>query len=429
MGNVFKIAWCNLSRYKRRTLLTGSLIAIGVILVIVFSGVGSSFTNHIIGLLVNTSVGNLQIHKKGYMSSLDNLPLDLSITEKGVQKIEKLLKANEQIEAFSERIRFGAMISNFQSTTNLRLMAVIPEMEIQTCPDLLKRIKQSLSDPSQFVKPGEIIVPENIAKGFGLEVGNDVVLIASNKDGSVNGLNLRVSGIAESIMGPTGKDGYLHLDDARTLLRIETNEITEVAIKLKRFDQTKQVYQQLLIELGTVKPELGMGQMGQHQSQKNSGKPMLEVHTWEKLVPFMSIVQIVDLLIVMVRVFLISIVLMSIMNLMLMSVFERISEIGTIASIGTLPGRILALFLAEGFSLGLVSSIVGSLIGMGILQVLNTSGLSFMWGRTAISLTPEIPFEEVLLTIGIVIAISVLSSLQPAIKASRLEPVEALRHV
>jgi putative ABC transport system permease protein len=163
--------------------------------------------------------------------------------------------------------------------------------------------------------------------------------------------------------------------------------------------------------------------------QNKSGKPLYEISTWEQLSPFTSVANIVDLLIAVVRIILISIVLISILNLMMMSVYERVSEIGTIASIGTLPGRILSLFLVEGFSLGLISSIIGSLIGIATLIILQITKLSFTFGRMDITLSPAIPLLEVIFTILIVIVIAVISSLQPALKASRLEPVEALRHV
>jgi putative ABC transport system permease protein len=117
------------------------------------------------------------------------------------------------------------------------------------------------------------------------------------------------------------------------------------------------------------------------------------------------------------------------MNVMLMSVYERISEIGTIASIGTPPGRILSLFLVEGLSLGLISSIAGSLLGMGVLLYLNVTTFQFTMGMIEMTLAPDIPFMDVLMTIVLVVLISVVSGFQPALKASRLEPVEALRHV
>ena len=70
MGNLLKISIRNLFRYKRRTLLTSSLIAFGVVLVIVFGGLSISFKTQMIGILTNTSLGDLQIHKKGYVESI-----------------------------------------------------------------------------------------------------------------------------------------------------------------------------------------------------------------------------------------------------------------------------------------------------------------------------------------------------------------------
>jgi len=168
MGNVFKIALRNLFRYKRRTFLTTSLIAMGVILVISFGGIASSFKNGVIGILTNSNLADIQIHKNGYLKSIDNLPLNLTINDKEIAKIEGLLKKNDQVMAFSKRIRFGAMLSNFEQTTNIRLTAVYPELENATCPDLVERIESPEKDPAQFVKPGEMVVPVNLANGLNL---------------------------------------------------------------------------------------------------------------------------------------------------------------------------------------------------------------------------------------------------------------------
>ena len=78
------------------------------------------------------------------------------------------------------------------------------------------------------------------------------------------------------------------------------------------------------------------------------GKPVFEVHTWEELSPFSNIAKMIDLMTLFIKIMLVAIVLVSIMNVMIMAVYERIREIGTIAAIGTPPGKILALFLAEG---------------------------------------------------------------------------------
>ena len=413
MKNIVKIAWRNLLRYTRRTLLTSSLIALGVALVIVFGGVGNSFRSEVTGILTNSNLGDLQIHKKGCLGSMDNLPLDLAIPGENLAGIRAILDADPEVLAYSERIRFGAMVSNFAQTTGIRLTAVAPVKESLVCPALPGRIKQGDSDPATFVKPGSVVLPLTIAAGLNLKIGDDVVLVATNKEGSVNGITFKLSGVSENIMGPQGKDGYIHLDDARSLLRIEDGEITEIAVKLRDFKRLGKAYPALKKAVAALP----------------GAKGGFETHSWEELSPFSSIAKIVTLLILVVRLVLVFIVLVSILNVMMMSVYERIGEIGTIASIGTPPSKILALFLVEGLSLGLFSGLLGSLAGAGILLILQAVKLKFTFGAMDLVLAPAVPLAEMLLSLAVVVTISTLASLQPALKASRMEPVEALRHV
>jgi putative ABC transport system permease protein len=130
-----------------------------------------------------------------------------------------------------------------------------------------------------------------------------------------------------------------------------------------------------------------------------------------------------------IKVMLIAIVLISILNVMIMAVYERIREIGTIAAIGTLPRRILSLFLVEGFFLGVFGAGVGAFCGVGIVLILNLWNLAFRFGQQNLLLAPTIAASEVLIACLMVIVVSILASLQPAYKASRMEPIEALGHI
>jgi len=417
MKNIFKIAFRNLFRYKRRTLMTSLLIVFGVVLVIILSGVSVSFKSMMIGSITDSMLGHLQIHKRGYVSSIDNLPLHLNIDEKGIMQLGKIFeKHKDKIEAHSYRIKLGAMLSNFIETTNIRLTAVQPQMENATCPRLTERIIGGVADPTKFVERGKIIIPENLAKGLKLKAGDEVVLVANNKDGSVNGLSMTVSNVIEGLLGPSGRDGFIHIDDAKTLLRIYGNEINEVAIRLKNPNQLDEVN------------ELLAGELSQIKNRQNN--PVFELHTWADLSPFATIATIVDLLIITVKIVLIAIVLISILNVMMMSVYERVSEIGTISAIGTLPSKVLLLFMAEGFSLGIISTIIGNIIGVLALFVINILKIHFSFGRMKdILLETSIAPSELISVSLIVIIIAVFSSLQPALKASKMQPVDALRHV
>ncbi len=414
MGNVIKLAIRNLQRYKRRTLLTSVLITLGVVAVLLFISVSGSFKAMMIGQITDSMLGHLQVHHKGYLASIDSLPLDLNLQGKQFARVKKILDGNEAVVAYSPRIRLGAMFSNFTETTNIRLNAVNPEQEMATVPMLAERIIKGKKEG--LLEKGEILVPELIARGMKVGIGDTIVLVATNKDGSVNGQPFVVRGILEGISGPGGRDGVIHLSDARTLLRIEDNEISEIAIRLQNMDFMAPVFAGLQEQLGSIK--------------NKAGKPVFEIHTWEKLSPFFNIARMIDLMTLFIRIMLVAIVLVSIMNVMIMAVYERINEIGTIAAIGTVPGKILSLFMVEGFLLGVFGTFIGVVISLAAIAGMNAAHISFDFGRQkGLLLAPTIAASDVLTVAAIVIGIAVLASLQPAWKASRMDPITALRHV
>ncbi len=416
MTKIAKIAYRNLLRYSRRTMLTSTLIIIGIVAVLLFIAISGSFKQLMVGQITDSMMGHIQIHRKGYVASIDNSPLNLNLNHKQVKKLKAVLAENTKIASYSGRLKFSGMLSSYTETSNIRLNGVNPEKELRTAPLLSQRVrgkKGSKSEPT--LNPGEVWIPEVLAKGMKLKIGMQVVLIATNKDGSVNGTPLVVSGIVSRMTGPGGKDGYLNIKDAYTLLRINGDEINELAIRLNSLDIMQPAFKNLKQQLSQVK--------------NKKDKPVFEVHTWAKLSPFSNIANIIDLLTLFVKIILMAIVLVSILNVMLMAVYERIREIGTIAAIGTSPRKIWTLFLMEGLFLGVFGAVVGSFVSLGIIQFLNWKSIIMSFGRQEnLVLTPSIAISEVIITALIVIAISALATVQPAIKASKLEPVDALRH-
>jgi len=418
MFKLAKIAYRNLLRYTRRTLLTSSLVIIGIVTVLVFIAVAGSFKQLMVGQITDSMLGHLQIHRKGYVASIENSPLNLNMPAKQLSKVKKVLDEDKNVASYSMRLKFGGMLSNFSETSNIRLNGIHPDQELETVPLLAQRVtgKKSDSQTTPTLNKGEVWLPETLAKGLKLKVGDQVVLVATNKEGSVNGMPLVVSGIVGAMTGPGGRDGYMNIADSYELLRIKAKEVNEIAIRLNDNLQIDQSFNQLKQPISEFK-------------NKND-KPVFEIHTWEKLSPFSNIAKIIDLLTLFVKIILIAIVLVSIMNVMLMAVYERIREIGTIAAIGTPPRKIWFLFLMEGLFLGIFGAVSGSIISIGIIQFLNWQQIVFSFGKQdAIVMSPTIAFSEVITTAVIVIIISALASLQPAVKASKLEPVEALGHL
>jgi putative ABC transport system permease protein len=407
MAKVLKLAARNLARYWRRTLLTSGLVVLGVVAVLLFIAVSGSFKGLIVGQITDSMLGHLQVHRRGYVASIDNLPLNLNMKPAALAQADEALGADPAVLAWSPRLKLGAMFSNFTETTSIRLNGVLPEREAAAMPMLAKRLVQG-SIAHGLLERGKVLIPEILARGMKIKPGDTVVLVATNLDGSVNGQTFVVQGVLGDVTGPGGRDGYLHIDDARTLLRMNEAEVSEIAVRLESLRDLEAAKARLAAAL----PE------------------GLDVHGWDQLSPFANIARMIDLLDVFIRAMLVGIVLIAVMNVMIMAVYERIREIGMIAAIGTPPRRILALFLAEGALLGLAGTAIGVALSLAAVHALNVWPVHFTFGRDLqLVLAPSLAPAEVLAVALIVVVMAILASLQPAWKAARMDPIGALRHV
>src|SRR3989344_5216673 len=126
MLKVLRIAGRNLLRYQRRTLLTTLLIVLGVVAVLLFVSVSGSFKRLIVGQITDSMLGHVEIHRRGYVASIDNLPLNLNLSPAMLAKVDDALRQMDAVESWSPRLKFGAMFSNFTETTSIRLNGVYP---------------------------------------------------------------------------------------------------------------------------------------------------------------------------------------------------------------------------------------------------------------------------------------------------------------
>ncbi|MDP5239299.1 FtsX-like permease family protein [Uliginosibacterium sp. 31-16] len=409
-----KLSARNLLRYRRRTLLTAGLITLGVVALLIFVASAGAFKQTMVGEITDSMLGHLQVHRKGYQAATDNSPLNLNLQPNAVSKVEDFLKANPDVAAYSKRVKMGAMFSNYAETSAIRLNGIEPEAEDTTVPALRNRILDG-EKIGPLVKEGELLLPTLLARGLKVKVGDSVVLVVTNASGSVNARPFTVRGILDQVTGPGGRDGYIHIKDARELLRMEKPEVMEIAVRLKNINMLERVQQGLATQLDTIR--------------NKEDKPATELHSWKELSPFATIVKMIDMMTLFIRVMLIAIVLVSVMNVMLMAVYERIREIGTLAAIGTRPGKIMGIFLGEGLLLGLVGAVAGVAISYALVAIFHVWPISFTFGRNALALVPVLATGEVLLVLGLAILVSALASLQPAWRAANMDPVTALRHV
>lgn len=477
MIELLKIAARNLLRYKRRTFLTSLLITVGLVSVLLFVAVAGSFKDMMVDQFTDSMVGHMQVHRRGYMGARESLPVDRNMRPKMLAKLYQVLDETPEIAAWSPRVKFMAMFSNFVDTTSIRVNGVYGEREDATVPLLAKRVLEG-GAAQPLVERGHIQVPDLFAKGMKVKVGDTVVLVATNKDGSVNGKTFVIQGILESISGPGGRDSYVHIDDARDLLRIDDEEVEDELLAAHGYvtlepedaapdplkldaaaaepaaptpyvpkgylDETRKLFadrgwgrpaevSEIAIRLhdrGRLATVLAQVEQQLEGLKNRRGLSIFQVHPWQNFVPFSKVADMIDWMNLFMKIILISVVLISIMNVLIMAVYERIREIGTISAIGTRPGTILGLFVSEGFLLGLVGALIGIAVGLAAVYALNVITIPISFGRQEnLVITPTISTIEVAWAGGLTILVAVLASLQPAWKASRMDPIEALRHV
>ena len=414
MSSTLKLATRNLLRYQRRTLLTALLIMLGVVALLLFVAAAGSFKQTMVGSITDSMLGHLQVHRKGYTASMDNLPLTMSLQPRAVGLIEDALKADPAVLAYSKRVKLGAMFSNFTENSSIRLNGIDAVAEDAAVPALRQRVSEG-NKTGPLVEPGKVLVPALLAKGMKVKLGDTVVLVATNASGSVNGKTFIVGGILEGITGPGGRDGYIDIKDARDLLRMDKEEVMEVAVRLKTIDKLPAAQKRLTAALDTIR--------------NKEDKPATELHTWAELSPFANIVKMIDMMTFFIRIMLVAIVLVSVMNVMLMAVYERVREIGTLAAIGTQPRKLMAIFLSEGLLLGLAGALAGVVLSYVVVAALNVWPVVFNFGREQITLLPSLAGAEVLGVLVLAVLVSGLASLQPAWRAARMDPIQALRHV
>jgi len=114
--------------------------------VLVFVTVTGSFKQLVITQITESYLGDVQIHRRGYVAAIDSLPINLNLTPTEVVAIDAALAGTPEVQASSRRLKFGGLFSNFVETTNIRINGVYPEQEFATCPQVVTRITHGPRD-------------------------------------------------------------------------------------------------------------------------------------------------------------------------------------------------------------------------------------------------------------------------------------------
>jgi ABC-type lipoprotein release transport system permease subunit len=410
MGQTFKLAWRNMWRNWRRTVIAVVAIVLGLILLLLFDGIIKGSDQAIFGNAIRFYGGNLQVHAPGYRDKAARLPM-LPLDDPAA--VVKAAQALPDVQAVSQRINTAGIIINRGTSVPVAITAVQPDVEASIS------LQAENVAQGRYLKADDgdaIFIGKALADRLGVTVSDNVTLLGRSKNGTMRQHNFVVVGIFD-LGVPDAEKGtvFIPLADAQTLYNLR-NQVTEVPIFLKQIGNEAEV-------MAALQAQLPNYEIDSWQTLKGDLKETLNAKL--AYTSFFGIVVIV-------------IASIGILNLMLMAVFERTREMGVLAALGMKGRRIMALFLLEGSFIGVVGAAIGCAIGVLLIAVMGSAGIDLGKLTTGMGevgvlmsgkLYPIVTVPGLISRAVIVVIIAALASLYPAWQASRKEPSKALHHV
>lgn len=406
MNPLLSMASRNVLRNRRRTFMTLAALTVGIAAVGTIRAVLNGLQDSIVRGTIEGTLGALQVHRRGYMSNVMSTPLslDFAVDDTLLSKV----KAVHGVKAVAPRIQFAGSLTlaatdeqDAPEALFFAATAVDPAMEPSVCPQ-----RSRLFTEGTIFDQDHVILGDALAAAFGAKRDAEAILLAPDKDGSLNGELSKVGGAMRALMPGEMKVAVVPLGLAQRLLRME-GRVTELAVAVDDIKQAPQTAEALRAVLG----------------------PEFEVHTWDTLTPERkTIMNVQDGVSAIVSFVFVMLMLLGVANTMLMSVLERTREVGTMMAVGLTRGSVMALFLTEALLLGALGAASGLTLMVFITSGLLRKGLHFTPPNATMTMD-VIPTLTAPFTAGILFAAifgAVLFALYPAYRASRLRPVQAL---
>ena len=403
-GQTFNLALRNLLRHRRRSALAMGAIGFGVVALILAGGFAEWMIWKERESTIHSQLGHIQLVRTGFFEKGVADPHAYLIKDNVVDV--KRLAALAHVKIVTPRLNFSGLISKGDTTISFLGEGVAPATEKEVSEEMIVHAGKALDDAA----PTAIILGKGLAASLGAQPGDDVVLLTNDQEGKVSALDAKVGGIFH-----TAVKAY---DDVSLRAPIR------LARKLMRAEGSHQ----LLVLLDHTENTDAVTATLRAMIPKQTG---LQLVPWLDLAGFYkSVVDLFSAQTAFVRSIIAIIIIMSISNTLVMSVMERTSEIGTMMAMGFRGRRIMQLFVSEGFIIGLIGGILGTVIGYTLAIIISHVGIPMPPAPgmddgfvASIRVTWQIALSGFL----VAIVSAVLASLYPAWKASRLNIVDALR--
>lgn len=408
MLSLLTIAWRNVWRNRRRTLISMSAIGLGLALVIIYSGLIARMMGDAKEQLDNAGLGHLEITAKGWRA---NRSPKLAIDDPDGVVASLPLPPGAEVSA---RLLSRGLLSSARANQAVEVHGVDWGQE-RAVALYLREVRQG-AVPADDDAQG-ILVGEQLAERMQLKVGHKLRLMVQRADGEMGAALFRVRGIFHALSPSIGQRRVLISRAAAAELLGADRGAHQIVVQLERAADAAPA-------AAAVRATLGAD---------------LEVLTYAQIYPiFEAMESLVNGAIVVASVFVYFLVGLGILNTMLMSVLERTREFGVMQALGTRPGGVVRLIVAESFWIATLSVVLGLAIGVGVswagsrTALLDFSqqmgeGIEFSGAVLSAVFHTELSVRGVLLPALYVYVMALVVALYPAWRVSRLRPVDALR--
>jgi len=403
-----RLAWRNIWRHKRRTIIIVLAMSLTLGLMMWYDGLMNGFTDAIYGNAVKVLGGNVQVHAEGYRAEANSNPL---FPLADPQAVIKAAESNPLTLAATQRIHTGGLVTSREGAFSVGITGVEPEKEIKV-NIIGQNVKEGRNLTSEDLD--NVLIGKGLADAMGVKVGDRITMVGRSQHEQMRQRTMTVVGIFDLGLPDIEKQTvYISLAEAQALYEVAGS--TEVAIFLEKLGQENSV-------IDSMKP----------------GLPGYEIESFQANYPDLaSAINTKSGVMDVFSVIIIAIAGVGILNLLLMAVYERTREIGVLGAMGLKPRQISLLFVLEGIMIGLVGVAAGVVLGLAINGYFMKVGLDFGNMTSAASYMalmqsrayPTWGIEKLPLRISMILIISALAALIPAYEAGRREPAEALHFV
>jgi ABC-type lipoprotein release transport system permease subunit len=402
----------NLRRHFRRSLITILSIGFGLAVILWMQAILAGSNRNIVDTITSSYHGDMQIFRRDYQQ--DHLiQQTFPLSDAG-----DLPALEREGIAYAPRVMLPALVSSGEQSNPVLLEGIDPDREAQ-----ITKVKESMvegeylgaADTSQC-STRAALVSRALARVLNVQVGQKIVILAQAADGTLGNELLRIKGLFDT-HSPEYDKGVIFstLDCVRMIGNLQG--VHEVAFKVKNRS----------LHAATVQAEI--------QKQLPSA---LAVLSWREAEPRLAaMTNFNDGVIVLVSIMLFVVISLGILNAFLIAVFERTVEFGVMMALGTAPGHVVTLILTEGMFLGLAASILGIALGALIigfhsiygydLQPLVGKNLAVGAYQLNLVIYPVVSLVDGVRATLITVAVVTASAFYPALRASRLRPIEAIR--